>query len=732
MRIRIFNGERIDVACAYHLAGNSVSFSFPDGYNADYPLIIDPEVIFATLSGGTSDNWGTTATNDNDGNLITGGLGFDPVNGATPYPITPGAFQETFGGSDNVTISGGTDMVFSKYSSDGSQLIFSTYLGGENNEFSHSINVTDNEDILILGTTSSPNFPTTSSAYQNTFSGGVSFNPNNIIAMLNGTDITVTRLSADGSQLIGSTYIGGTDNDGNNSSEPLNFNYSDEARGDILFGDNDEIIVLSCTVSTDFPVTTDAVQSDNNGNQDGVVCKFNSDLSQLLYGSYFGGSEDDGIYGAKVDSDGNLFVTGGTNSPNLPTNIYAYDSFYNGGQADGFIAKFDNNTNFQVCSYLGTDNYDQSFFVDFDSNDLVYVMGQSLGTWDITNNTYGATGGNQFIVQMDNDLSEVLLSSAFGTGGNQINISPTAFLVDECNKIYVSGWGGITNQGGNNTGNSTSIGSVLNMDITSNAYQSVTDGNDFYFMVLEENMADLSYGTYFGDPISREHVDGGTSRFDKSGVIYQAVCAGCGGNPFPTTVGAWSEDNPSPNCNVGAVKFAFEPELVVANFSTPDLNCDELTIDFTNLSYGSIAFEWDFGDGTESNEENPSHTYNEPGEYIVTLTAINNGTCNDEDVYEQLVTINTTPVINMTAPDNDFCFSEGSIAIEIINDDAVDISCFVESITNFDLVYDVDYEIVNTSETSTVYELDFLLFEELIPSDNILYVVYEFNCVSLN
>ena len=107
------------------------------------------------------------------------------------------------------------------------------------------------------------------------------------------------------------------------------------------------------------------------------------------------------------------------------------------------------------------------------------------------------------------------------------------------------------------------------MPITPNAFQNTTDGNDFYIMILNDNLDNLVYATYFGGSQSAEHVDGGTSRFSKEGVIYQSVCAGCGGNndfPIEPDPGAVSSTNNSNNCNNGVFKFDFNFPIVLADF----------------------------------------------------------------------------------------------------------------------------------------------------------------------
>ena len=90
-------------------------------------------------------------------------------------------------------------------------------------------------------------------------------------------------------------------------------------------------------------------------------------------------------------------------------------------------------------------------------------------------------------------------------------------------------------------------------------------------MVLDDGLSSILYATYFGGSQSNEHVDGGTSRFDKKGVIYQSVCAGCGGNsdfPIEPDPGAVSTTNNSSNCNNGVFKFNFDFPIVVADYST--------------------------------------------------------------------------------------------------------------------------------------------------------------------
>jgi len=220
----------------------------------------------------------------------------------------------------------------------------------------------------------------------------------------------------------------------------------------------------------------------------------------------------------------------------------------------------------QKATYLGTSAYDQSYFLQLDGSGAVYVLGQSLGGYPVTAGRYQNAGSCQFIHKLDADLTTTGFSTVFGSGRAAIDISPTAFLVDQCNRIYVSGWGGGENQNlpfGN--------GDTFSLPVSANAVQRTTDGADFYLLQLAPDATRLDYATYFGQAGDEgDHVDGGTSRFDPRGVVYQAVCA-CGflgaGSSFPVPPGAGTYSPTSgvgAGCNNAAFKLNFETVTVVA------------------------------------------------------------------------------------------------------------------------------------------------------------------------
>jgi gliding motility-associated-like protein len=629
------NNNRELVSCDYTLHNNTVSFDFPDGYDKHQPLIIDPTVVFATFTGSTADNWGFTATYDEHGNFYAGGL----ANG-TGYPVSTGAFQTTFaGGTGSDAIEFASDIAIIKYTPDGKNRIWATYVGGKDNERPHSMIVDSADNLCFTGRTYSNDYPVTSGAYSTSFKGG-------------RADIIVTKLSADGSSLIGSTFMGGSADDGVNydSTETgygnLKHNYGDDARGEIQVDRAQNVYVTACTNSTDFPVTSGAYKTTNSGGQDAVLFKMNPNLTSLIYSTYIGGSNDDAGYVLAFDpGQQNIYVAGGTQSSNFPSTSGTLHTSYQGGSADGFVMKFKNSTPYSLVasSFIGTTDYDQTYGIQVDAANHVYLMGQSLGgLYPVTSGTYNNPNSTQFIQKLDSTLSTSLMSTVFGNGDpTHTNISPVAFLVDTCGNIYISGWGGdlfIASM-------PSTVGMDTAMPITIDAAQSTTDGRDFYFICLSRNAGSLLYGTYMGENGGvGEHVDGGTSRFDKNGIVYQAICGGCGhSSAFPTTAGVWSRTNKSGNCNEIALKIAFELTNVVAKAkASPNAQgCAPFHVNFLDSSINAKGYSWNFGDGGTDTARYPSHTFTAAGVYKVRLITANPDACKTLDTAYLTITVDT-------------------------------------------------------------------------------------------
>ena len=614
---QMVGGVKQKVECNYVLVDDIISFEFPEGYDETLPLIIDPELTFSTFTGSTADNWGMTACPDENKSLVAGGIVFD-----TGYPISAGAFDGTFGG-------GTVDVGITKYNPTGSGIIFSTYIGGSNSETPHSLVVNSNNELYIMGATGSDDFPISGSAFQSTHGGG-SFTVVNGISF-NKVDIYVLKLNPSGTALMGSTYLGGSDNDGMaDEDSETSFNYGDQLRGEVMIDDVSNVYIASTTASDDFPIVG-GFDATLGGGQDAVVAKFNSNLSTLSWSTYLGGTGDESGNSVQVSSTGDIFVAGGTTSTNFPSTTGQFKPTFTGGDADGYVVKFNAPTYAAPkASYLGTTDYDQVYFVQLDLDDFVYVYGQTKGNYPISAGRYGNSNSGQFIHKLSNDLTSSEWSSSFGASSGNEELSPTAFLVSDCYEIYVAGWGGETNASNSSAVNSSSDG----MPLTSDAYQTVTSGSNFYLGLFTKDMVDLKYGTYMGSTEgSNDHVDGGTSRFDKGGGVYHAVCAACGGvdSGFPTTPGVFSPTNNSPNCNMAA--FLFELSKIDASLSTVSpVICIPDPVFFENDSQNGNEFFWDFGDGIgTSTDFEPTYFYTVPGTYTVMLIVSDSSGCYDPD-----------------------------------------------------------------------------------------------------
>lgn len=626
-------GSKVSVPCAYVLTGSRLSFAFPEGYDACYPLVIDPQLIFSTYSGSTKDNWGSTATPGERGTLYSGGTTNDEVqNENGEFPATTGAIQTHFAGYFDIAIL--------KYDSSGRQLLYATYLGGHGAESPHSLLVNEQEELIVLGTTSSDNFPVTSGVVGPVFNKGANGTEISVIGIDYefGADIILARISKDGRQLLASTFLGGKNHDGlNPESSSLVVNYGDQLRGDLAVDQAGNVYLSSVTSSPDFPMAASFNTVYRGGLTDAAVVKLDAGFTTVLWGAFLGGSGADASHTIKLDQQGNVYVAGGTTSPNFPGTTAGHQPTL-AGDVDGWIAKINNDgTTLLRATYTGTPQFDQVYFLDLNKTEEVYVYGQTSGNMLITTGLYGRANSGQFLRKFSNDLSKLRFTTTFGSGQTLPDISPTAFLVSDCNTIYMCGWGGRINQltGGWPTDTDS-------LDTTPDAYQRTTSGSDFYFIVLAEDASELLYATYLGGTQSRTHVDGGTSRFDKEGVVYHSVCSGCNSDngsrratsDFPTTVNAWSRFNRSLNCNNAAFKFDLSSLKARAAIKGNAVVCLPDAFEFRNLSSGGELYTWNFGDGfstTLPDTVSVTHGYANPGEYTIRLVAYDPATCITSD-----------------------------------------------------------------------------------------------------
>ena len=622
---------RAEVDVRYKVKGNELRFDVKH-YDPAKVLVIDPTLIFCSFSGSRANNWGYTATYGADGSMYGGG-----IVSSDGFPVSTGAFQQVYG-------EGEWDIGIIKLSPDGSSRIYATYIGGAGWDQPHSLIVDAAQNLIIAGRTNSDNYPVR---------GVGKVGPGGAY------DIVVTKLNTTGTDLIGSLKIGGTGDDGVNISAErgqatsLQQNYGDDGRSEVIVDGSNNIYVASCSKSVGdaasrFPTTANAFQRTPGKEQDGVVIKLTPDVSSVIFSSFLGGSKNDAAYVLSLNpADNSIYVGGGTESADFSNAAFGSLEPAFKGSIDGFLARISNDgSQLLRATYIGTGGIDQVFGVQFDKFGFPYVMGQTTGAWVAINATWNQPGGKQFIAKLQPDLSAYVYSTMFGSGSDHPNISPVAFLVDRCENVYVSGWGGVAAES-----NGYQSAGTKGLPVTPDAINSNPDvatsgiGQNFYFFVLKRDATAQLYGSFFGQNGGfADHVDGGTSRFDREGVIYQAVCANCESAPksdFPTTPGSWASRNGSQQCNLAMIKIAFNLAGVGAGVQsfiqgTPrdTAGCIPMIVDFSDTVRQATSYEWTFGDESglfKTTTPNISHTYTQVGTYRVMLVAIDSTTCNIRD-----------------------------------------------------------------------------------------------------
>jgi hypothetical protein len=236
------------------------------------------------------------------------------ITNSTDIP-TPNGFDHT--------LSGTHDAYIAKFSSDGSALLYGTYLGGSGVESTetHELALDSQGNAIVASGTTSTDFPTTPGAYQRTYggSGGPGTGKNTNYA----GDAFVTKIAANGSQILASTYVGGV--------------YGEQAEG-VGVDTAGNVYITGATYSVNFPLSAHRFQATPGGHADGFLVKVSADLSQVLYSTYIGGSADDLGRDLAVDPFGNVIVGGMTYSNNWPTLVPFQAA--PGGSISGVVAKF--------------------------------------------------------------------------------------------------------------------------------------------------------------------------------------------------------------------------------------------------------------------------------------------------------------------------------------------------------------------------------------------------------
>ena len=451
---------RVQIAGRYRLIDERTAGFEVGRYDASLPLVIDPVISYSTYLGGTGMSAVTGLAVDSGGNLYVTGW-----TEAPDFPIV---------GAEQAANQGGVDVFVAKFNPAGTALIYATYIGGRSDDRGAAIAVDASGQAYVTGSTTSTNFPLASpirttlggsktafvlklNAVGNmllysTYLGGTNWETGNAIAVdgsgnmyvagdtqsanfpvLNavqsaiagGMDAFITKLTSAGA-LSFSTFLGGTGN---------------EHAGGIAVDGTGNVYVAGGTYSTNFPLKI-PIQAINGGSQDAFVTKLNASGSAIVYSTYLGGNGTGTAEQANalaVDSSGNAYVTGVTNSSNFPVTSGAFQTAYNGMQ-DAFITKISAAGNTLVYStYLGGTSFDWATGIGIDSGGSAYVAGYtSSGDFPVVNGVQVAFGGmyDAFVTKVAPAGNALGFSTYFGGSGSD---AANGIAVDGSGNMFAGG-----------------------------------------------------------------------------------------------------------------------------------------------------------------------------------------------------------------------------------------------------------------------------------------------------
>jgi hypothetical protein len=402
----------VTASADFPITSNAVQRTVPPGYAAFVTVISadGTHIIYSTYLGGTKSDGAPVPINPfhllppSDVETIGVGVAVGPdgalyVVGGTntiDMPVTSGAAQPIIGGESDGFIAR------IRIDATGSAgLMYLTYLGGATSDFCSAAAVDQNGNAFVTGEAQSLNFPTTLGAYQRVHTPG--------------TAAFITKVNPTGSTFIYSTLLSGSQ--GSSASGGTNYT----AASAIVVDSDGHAYVDGETNDTDFPTTPGVVQPHNAGVDDGFVTELSADGSSLVFSTYLGASDYEGLFGLKLDKSGNIFVAGYTSSRDLPL-VQAFQPTF-GGFIDCWVAELSpGGAKLLLSSYLGGSDQESAYGIDLWNNEL-YLAGRTASTdFPVTSSapqtTYGGGVWDNFLTIINLTPVELVGAVSRKTHGN--------------------------------------------------------------------------------------------------------------------------------------------------------------------------------------------------------------------------------------------------------------------------------------------------------------------------
>lgn len=390
-----FDGRVIEIKAEYYLKEPGLVGFDVGEFDLDYPLIIDPELLFSTYIGGNGTDEVRAIDLDDQGNIYISG-----ITGSSNFPL-----QNPYDDSAN----GNYDIFVAKFAPSGDSLLYSTYIGGNNIDLNHGMAIDASGSVFVTGETRSDNFPTIN---------GYDLSYNNLM------DVYVTKLSPEGNSLVYSTFLGG---------------YLDDRGYDIAVDDMGNAYITGSTTSWDFPLENPYDSAFVNW-ADAFVTKLAPSGNSLVFSTYLGGDENaERGYSIAVDAVAEVYITGITSSIDFPVLNPYCDTV--SGLYDVFVTKMSGTGNSLIySSYLGGSEDDWSYGIVVDSSKNAYIAGHSESSDFPLENAIDSTfeAVQEIIVTKFSTAGDSLIFSTFlgGNGGD----GARDIAIDESENIYLTGY----------------------------------------------------------------------------------------------------------------------------------------------------------------------------------------------------------------------------------------------------------------------------------------------------